>query len=180
LPRKAKTVNAQPNRKPKLMAETGLIEIDNPYWGSNSPIEHRRVVAVRSLRDDALGQMHDRHQISEPQYRAGRSWQGEYEASGIGRIKAQDTTQEPVDGSRRVASGITDRQQRAMKRLARWKSTLGPSGWQLTSMILGDKRSTREATLTIYGEASPANLKFVGRRFRECLDELARDLGLVP
>ena len=165
--------------KMALAADIGMLEVDNPGYEAGHPGSIRRVVVPRSLRDDPLGQMHDRAQITEPQYRAGRQVQADYELSGQGRIAGQDTTREPVDGGGYLRMPVTDSQIAAGRRLDRWRSTLGESGWAVCSAVLIDKRTVREMTQLYYGEASPANLKYAGRRFRECLDILAKRMGLV-
>lgn len=164
-----------------LMLNTGLVEVANPYYGPASPQEHRVIVAIRTLRDDPLGQMHDRHQVSEHQYRAGRQIQSDWELSGRdGRLKAQDTTQEPVDGGRAPSSrlGTTDAGMAASRRLDSYAGLLGAAGWQLLKLVLIDKRTLRECAQVMHVTASAANLKYVGRRFRECLDDVAVKMGL--
>ena len=178
----------------QLAPDTALREVDNPYFGPTSPAEHRRILAVANLRNDPLGQMYHRGQLGPivigaddkseafARYRAGRLWQADYEAAGIGRIKSQDTTIEPVDGGGGASHqrfGVTDRQVQAMRRLRHWQKLLGSDGWRLTVTVLGDKRSVREATQVLYGEASKAKMTYAGHRFRECLDALAELMGLT-
>lgn len=141
-----------------------------------------RVERERNLRDDPLGQMHDRRQIEEHQYRAGRQFQDDWEVSGrSGRMRGMDTTQEPVDGGRNASSrlGVTDRSLAASRRLNAYETELGAYGWRLATLVLVDKRTLRECAQVIHGTAlKPANVTFVGHRFRECLDTLAERMGL--
>jgi hypothetical protein len=167
-------------RKAKPMAaDMAMLEIENPYWSPSAPEQHRRVMAARALRDDPIGQMHSRHQLTEPQYMAGRQVQADYERSGQGRIPGQDTSREPVQGGPLHRTAVTDAQMAARDRLERWKATLGQDGWRLCAAVLIDKRTVREATLHLYQEASPAKVTYAGHRLRECLDALAKRMGLV-
>src|SRR3990167_1373238 len=93
-----------------------------------------RVMAHRQLRDDPLGQMHARRQLGdgsegEARYRAGRAFQVEHEAAGVGRLRSSGDICEPVDNGGRVADGITDRQLAAIKRREEWRGLLGKAGF---------------------------------------------------
>lgn len=136
------------------------------------------VTVDRALRDDPLGQMHDRHQVTEPQYQAGRRWQALYEAAGA-QVKSSGFLQEPVDGSGAAKQGVTDRQMRAHRSLAAYAVQLGPHGNQIVHWVLADKLSLLEVANRRHGTISRATMVYVGRRWRECLDTLAVCMGLA-
>ncbi len=157
-----------------------MLEVDNPEYQAGNPDSIRTVAVVRELRDDPLGQMHDRYQINAAQYEAGRLFQSTWERAGrSGRIKGMDTTQEPVDGSPPPSRGMSDRALIAGRRLDTWKANLGAHGWRLAVLVLIDKRPLRECAQLMHVTATPANTKYVGRRFREILDALTTDMGLA-
>lgn len=168
------------------MPSVAVMEVPNPH-GLRVPdmihvrgelrAKERTVVVVRQLRDDPLGQMHDRKQINFAQYRAGRIYQAYHEAAGIGTVRSQDPSVEPVDGGGHVPAGITDRQARAMDQLKKWHRLLGSDGTSIIDSVLVHKRTIREAA-TRYGPLTRANLVYTGHRFRECLDTLAGQMGL--
>jgi hypothetical protein len=155
------------------------ITVANPYYSPSAPAEHREVKAWQSLRDDPLGRMFHRRQISESQYRAGRAWQSLWDAAEIGRIKTLDLTQTPVDGSPSASQGLSDRQWKAMQSLATLKAKLGLQGTYIVQAILVDKRTIRSLAETSGSFPAPAVTRYLGHRLRECLDEIARTLGLA-
>lgn len=142
-----------------------------------------RIAAAVSLRDDPLGLLYHRGRddcrIGEAQYRAGRQWQATYEAAGVGRLRSPGDIREPVDGGGIVSDGITDRQMRAHKTLNAWHAELGREGRVILEAVLAEKRSLREVAQDRYGGATPPNVRYVGRRFRECLSTLATAMGLA-
>ena len=141
-----------------------------------------RVPGIMVLRDDPLGHMYHkgRHEIrlGRAQYMAGRKWQETYEAAGIGRVRSPSDIREHVDGGGIAHSGATDRQMRAHKLLKDYADTLGREGARLVEAVLADKCTLRQMAQRIHGQASAANIKYVGRRFRECLSTLAKEMGL--
>lgn len=140
------------------------------------------ISATVTLRDDPLGHMHrkgrDDTRIGSAQYHAGRVWQRTYEAAGIGRIRSPGDIREPVDGGGIAHSGATDRQMQAHKRLAMWRALLGTQGALIIEDVLAEKRTLRQVAQARYGGTESATIKYVGRRFRECLSTLAKDMGL--
>jgi len=161
-----------------MLDKPASIIVDNPLYQAGHPGSIRRIEVERSLRDDPLGQMHARNQIMEHQYAAGRLWQRAFENAGIGHIKAMDTTQEPVDGGGAFRDPLTDRRMRAYNDLKRWNGTLGKAGAQIINYVLCDKRSLREVGQLMHASTERATMVYVGKRFRECLDQLAAEMGL--
>lgn len=97
-----------------------------------------KITVTRNLRDDPLARLHDRGQITEPMFFAGRHWQLLYENSQIGRIGSSGDLKEPVDGSPPSREPITDRQVRASKEIARIEIALGSIFARLVRDVLGD------------------------------------------
>lgn len=140
------------------------------------------VPAVVTLRDDPLGHMYHRGRdgtrLGRAQYEAGLKWQRVYEAAGIGKLRSSGNIREPVDGGGIAHSGATDRQMQAHKLLARYRGILGAQGAIIVEDVLAEKRTLREVAQARYGGVESATIKYVGRRFRECLSTLAKDMGL--
>jgi hypothetical protein len=136
-----------------------------------------------NLRDDPLGHMYHRGReeirLGRAQYEAGRKWQRTYEMAGIGRVRSPSDIREHVDGGGIAHSGATDKQMQAHALLHHWRGVLGDRGAELVEAVLADKRTLRQMALKLHNEASAANIKYVGRRFRECLSTLAKEMGLA-
>lgn len=161
------------------IAATGpTLTVDNPYYGPTTPDEHRKVTAPRALRDDPLGQMHDRGQVDAAQYAAAREWQRQYEAAGAPMPSSGDL-QEPVDAGGNHKPGITDRQINAGRSLARLGAKLGPRGNQIVHLVLADKMTLREVANRLYFSTERHTMIYLGARWRECLDTLAVETGFA-
>lgn len=154
------------------------IELPNPRYQPGHPEELKRVTVVRALRDDPLGRLHARKQIGEAQYRAGREWQAAYEDCAIGHVGSIDPSNEPVDGSPKHAGPNLDRITRAARKLAKWDRALGQDGSAIVRDILAERRSIEQVAAR-RGECSRTALDYFGRRFRECLTALAREMGYI-
>jgi hypothetical protein len=137
----------------------------------DDPIEiGAKMSAVRSIRNDPLAGLHSRRHIDEAQYHAGRAFQHDFETAERGP-RAIDPSKEAVDGGQ-MPEPITEAQRKAAKKLAVVYRALGQSGSALVHDVLIHGR-----TMEQIGESrqmvSELELKYLGRRFRECLDELA-------
>ncbi len=153
------------------------IEIENPYFSPSAPAEQRRIKAVQSLRDDPLGLMHSRKQVSDSQYRAGRRWQALWAAKEVGGVRSIDLTQTPVDGSPMGFTGLSERQRQAMKEVEHLQDILGRDGYALVCGVLVDKHTIREIADAGSRMPGKATTTYVGHRFRECLSTLAKAMG---
>jgi len=149
------------------------IEVDDPFeFGA-------KISTVRSIRNDPLAALHSRQQIDEAQYHAGRAYQHDFETAERGP-KAIDPSKEAVDGGI-IPEPITEAQRKAVMRLNRAERQLGQNGSSLAHDVLITGLSMQQV-----GErrqmTSEAELKYLGRRFRECLDCLALvyDLAMHP
>lgn len=158
--------------------ETGTIVVENPVEYAERQV-NPTIVATRSLRQDPLGQMHHRRQISEAQYEAGRRWQRLYEAAGP-RLKSPGDIAEPVDGSRPPRDGVTDWQIKAQDELKRYAALLGARQALLVHLVLADKLSLWTATARLFPhEVNQYRRKFTGLWFRDALTTLAKAMALA-
>lgn len=145
--------------------------VDDPY--ATYPGEKIRVTL--STRDDPLAEMRARKQIDEAQFIVGRLWQTHHENSEIGGVKAIDPTKEAVDGGR-MAEPLGEIQIRAFRRLNEARTALGFQGHYLISCILGERLSVQQ-TSTRLGLTTEREFNYISRRFRECLETLAKLWG---
>jgi hypothetical protein len=143
-------------------------EVDDPYEQGG------KIIVMRNLRDDPLGRLHDRRQIDEAQYQGGRAFQDDFEAAERGP-RAIDPSKEFVDGGM-MPEPITEAQRKAVKRLAGVNRDLGQNGSALIYAVLID-RLTLEKICDDRGLKAERERLYVGRRFRECLDDLAKYYG---
>lgn len=135
-----------------------------------------RVTVARALRDDPLARLHHHHQVTEAQYHAGRRWQALYEDSQVGRMGSSGDLKEPVDGSRRIAEPLSDKQRKAARQILEIDAILGRVGASLTRDILGEGLSFDLAAVK-HGRSDRMMREWIGKRFRECLTTLAKELG---
>lgn len=143
----------------------------------DDPLEHgAKLTVLRSLRDDPLAGLHAAGQIDQCSYIAGRHWQRAFEiAQGTG-MRAIDPTREHVDGGGIPQATVTDAQIKAFADLTKASKALGMEGESIVMDVLG-----RGLTLAIAagkrGLITEAERKYIGRRFRECLDTLSGTFG---
>jgi len=140
--------------------------VQDPYSDTGEQLQ-----VLRSLRDDPLAAMIARGQIDEAQFQAGRKWQKLHDCSTIGVIRAIDPAKEAVDGGGRVES-ITDRQISAFTELRESYEALGTYGKTLVFYVLGEGLNITQAAVRM-NCSTESEVKYIGRRFRECLESLA-------
>lgn len=166
----------------------GVMEIPDPFAFRDLNRNERGEIAyhepkltvVRTLRDDPLARLHDRAQITDIQYHAGRLWQALYEDSqGAGGLRSSGDIKEHVDGSPPLAGPITDKRQKATKRIIQLDHALGGFGAMMVRDVLVSGRTMAKVSLAHGMIANDKTLLYLGRRFRECLDTLAGELGLA-
>jgi hypothetical protein len=170
------TTMASRRRKPSLPAfaeDIVVIDVDNPY-----EVGPRKIQVAARTRDDFLRGLHSRGQIDQAQFEAGRLWQRYRELAEIGNVRGIDPTVEPVQGGPGFPEPLTDQQRKAVAKLVEARQELGRFGAELVESVLGRK-------LTITGAAaergfiSTRGVLFLGKRFGECLESLARLWGFV-
>jgi hypothetical protein len=145
-------------------------EVDDPFE------QGAKIIVMRNLRNDPLAGLHARGSVDEAQYHAGRAFQHDFETAERGPC-AIDPSKEFVDGGK-PPEPITDAQQKAVKRLNRAERELGQLGSALTHGVL-IKGCTIWTFTAAQGRGTEAELKYYGKRFRECLDSLALVYGFA-
>ena len=133
------------------------------------------IQVVRSLRDDPLAGMKARGQIDEAQYLAGRDWQMYQEHSEIGGVRAIDFTRDAVDGGRFKEPDIT-RMSVALAELKAGRALLGEYGASIVEDVLMRRRTIVEIA-NARMMPRQREIDYLGRRFRECLESLAKHWG---
>lgn len=154
------------------LAEVAPIEVDDPYGLEPGD----QIGVVRQLRGDPLAALHSRKQISEEQYYGGRAYQRDFEAAERGP-QAIDPTKEKVDGGR-PPEPLQDGQVKALESLKQAHRALGQSGAALAKGFLID-RLTIEQVCQSRGLFGIREKLYIGRRIRECLNELAVIYGFA-
>lgn len=162
-----------------------LADVDKPYGARLTtrrvadPFEAgKHVVATASIRDDPLGRLHARRQVTESQYAAGHYLQAMFELAEIGSVQAMDPGKPAVDGRGQFVEPITDAHVRAVRRIGEAREALGKAGFGLVVDVLGS-RMFMEQCAAKRGLNGKAALEYLGKRFRECLDEAAELYGFV-
>jgi hypothetical protein len=151
-------------------AQVSPIEVDDPLEIGG------KLIVMRSTRNDPLANLHARHSIGEAQYHGGRAFQHDFEAIEHG-AKAVDPSQPYVDCSV-VARGVSDSFSKALVRLNLANKELGQNGAALTRDVLITGLSIAQVAEK-RGVGGEIELKYLGRRFRECLDCLALVYGFA-
>ena len=164
------TIHDRKSTDAPASASVAPIEVDDPYEAGG------KIVTLRNLRDDPLGRLHDRHQIDEAQYLAGREYQADWERAEKGP-KAIDPSKEAVDGGT-TPDPIDEGQTKALVRINGVLRQLGADGSAIVHDVLVHAL-TMETIADRRGFAGRAWVEYFGKRLRECLVTLARELGYV-
>jgi hypothetical protein len=83
-----------------------------------------------------------------------------------------------VDGGGVGRTEVTDRQLEAFAKLREAGRALGPEGEALACNVLADGLAIKEIARR-RGQPTEMKVKYLGARFRECLETLARHWGFV-
>ena len=143
-------------------------EVDDPYeYGA-------KIIAIRSTREDPLGDLHARKMIDEAQYQAGRAFQHDFETAESG-ARAIDFTKEAVDGGI-MPDPLSEARMRSGRQLAIVYRRLGMSGSAIAHDFLIHNRTRRQVAES-RGYSGKRYEEYFGIRFRECLDCLALVYG---
>jgi hypothetical protein len=145
-------------------------EVDDPFE------EGATILVLRNLRDDPIAAMRQAGQVDECQYMAGRHWQKAYELAEIGGAKAIDYGKEKVDGGQIAQATLSDQQARAFADLSKAQAALGDYGSSVVHDILA-QHMTLQQCCDRRMMVRDVEVRFLGRRFRECLDTLAKIFG---
>lgn len=162
-----------------------LSAVDKPYGAKLAtrrvadPFEAgKHVVVTASIRDDPLGRLHARRQVTESQYAAGHFLQSMFELAEIGSVQAMDPGKPAVDGRGQFVEPITDSHRRAVKKLSAARAALGKGGYGLVFDVLGSRMFIEQCAAK-RGLNGKHAVEYLGKRFRECLDEAAELYGFV-
>lgn len=151
-------------------ADVGAIEVEDPYETGG------KIVTLRNLREDPLGRLHDRRQIDEAQYLAGREFQADWERAEKGP-QAIDPSKEAVDGGC-MPDPIDEGQTKALVRINGVLRQLGADGSAIVHDVLVHGL-TMEKIANRRELAGQKWVEYFGKRFRECLDCMAEYYGLA-
>jgi hypothetical protein len=153
-----------------IAGHMAVMEVDCPID------QGAKLMVLRNTRNDPLAGMHARKFIDEAQYHAGRAFQNDFETAERGP-RAIDPGKEWVDGGM-PPEPITERQQRAILKLAQIHAALGLDGSAIVSDVLihGIGISQLVSRRGYQGEHWR---KYFGRRFNECLNTLAVVYGFA-
>lgn len=165
------------------VAHLGTVAVLDPgeeaevFAGKRGVHQLAKRLKVVNLRDDPVGQMAKREQITAAQLEAARRWQAWHDAAQIGSVRSFDPTAINVDGGQ-LREVVTDAHRAAVKRLVSADRQLGERGAMIVRRILGD-RMTIVQLGAIMGVSTEKELKRLGWRVRECLDTLVKATGVV-
>jgi hypothetical protein len=154
-----------------LQGHVAVVEADDPLELGG------RIDVVVNLRDDPLRKLKEMQSIDHAQFEAGRQWQRVWEAAEVGSVRSIQL-QERVQTSGPTGDSITERQRVAFGELRRANAALGMEGEALVRDILGRRWTLKEAARR-RGMDNDYGAKYVGQRFRECLETLAVVFNLV-
>jgi hypothetical protein len=105
------------------------------------------LTVVTALRDDPLGRMFARRQIDQPQFRAGREYQGLIDAVEVPGLRSVDLEKTKIDGAR-FGEPFSDRQRRLAAQLRKVDQTLtgrfGSEGLTVSRGVLSDRKSLEQ------------------------------------
>lgn len=168
-PNDLKTVHDRRTTDLLRNAQVAPIEVDDPLEIGG------KLIVMRSTRDDPLADHHARGHIDEAQYQGGRAFQDDFQAAERGP-KAFEM-REWVDGGA-APEPLTERQRRAGRQLAVVYRELGADGSALAHDVLVHGRTMKQVSAA-RGLGGKTWEEYFGRRFRECLDCLARVYGFA-
>lgn len=173
---KARKRRAGRKRKQQITlpkVEIAVIEVDDPYFDPKTPESRsnpRKMKATINARESYAMWLYARRHIDHAELLAAKRIRGAWERLGGAGARAIDYSRERVDGGA-APQTISDDHLLAARILKDALSTLGPAGYDLTIKLacMGlwiSDLSSREA-----------QQKYLGMRFRECLDSLAAHWG---
>jgi hypothetical protein len=177
-------------RRPSLknLARASILHVVDPHendqfhagWLPRPPRPRPKLV---NLRDDPVGVMHRRGLLGEGtdaeiRLLAARRLEALYENAAIGALQAMDPGKDVIDGGG-FGEPDTERRMAAQQELDYIANRLGEEGTELVELVLWSKMSIPQVAM-LQGRPyhQRLELKFLGRRFRECLDTTAVCFGL--
>jgi hypothetical protein len=171
--RKSRRAVARNGASRGIAVDTAAIDVDDPHATRRG----QKIRVQRQLRSDPLARLHSHRQIDEAQYHAGRAYQRDVETAER-FVRSLDLTRERVDGGA-PSEPLTDEQVRARKRLTELKSVLGRTMHCVTHAVLVEGLSMETVAVRLFNRDGEVSAKYYGRLFRDALDVLAGEYGLV-
>lgn len=163
--------------------DVGIRMIDDPFEVKRGRKPKPLRAKLVNLRDDPVGQMAKREQITSLQLQAARHWQALHDvAAGVGGSRAIDPSAMKVDGGR-FSDPINDLQIGSIKQLQQIDMNLGHIGATLVRRVLGERMTVAQVAVLL-GEPCETERQRqreserLGWRLRECLDTLVDCMGL--
>ena len=144
-------------------------EVDDPYERGG------QISAIRSVRNDPLGDRLARGRIDQAQYLAGREFQKHFRMAEKG--PRSPSLSEAIDGTP-LHEGLTDSQLKAWAWLSKCYRKLGSDGSALINDMLIHGRTTGQVAAS-QGLKGAEWQRYYARRFSECLNTLARVYGFA-
>jgi hypothetical protein len=145
-------------------------EVEDPFE------QGATILVLRNLRDDPIAAMRSKGYVDECQFMAARHWQKAYELAEIGGAKAIDYERTKVDGGQIAQATVSDQQARAFADLSRARAGLGDYGSSIVFDVLGCHMTIQKCAERRM-MVREIEIKYIGRRFRECLDTMAIIFG---
>ena len=131
-----------------------------------------------AVRDDPVVLMHSRRDISDAQFMAASVVRLAFELVHSSGLKSVDASSPYVDGGLPKTDSPNVQRSAAASKLARARVLLGEYSFQLISSILADGVSISTLASQEPGDHHLAR-RYIGKRFRDALDELAVLFDLV-
>lgn len=143
-------------------------EVDDPFEIG------AKIIVMRQIRNDPLAALQTRGHIDQAQYDAGRKFQMDFEDASQGP-RAIDPSAPYVDCSR-VDRSVSPKVSDALGSLAEAFKLLGQDGSAIVISVAVHGMTIGQVAVS-RGMSSKSDLNYLGRRFRECLNSLAKLYG---
>lgn len=153
--------------------EIAVIEVDDPYFDAKTPESRanpRKMKATINARESYAMWLYAREHIDHAELLAAKRIRGAWERLGGAGARAIDYTREKVDGGA-MPQTISDDHLRAARILKDAQAVLGPAGYDLTIKLACMGLWISDLS------SKEVHQKYLGMRFRECLDTLSAHWG---
>ena len=164
-----------PSRRRKK--RTSSIAVDNPYFNRAAPADTTNPAKIKARinrRESYPVYLFHRGTVDEAEFIAAKRSCAVYETIGGAGARAIDYGRQQVDGGQ-IAQSVTEAQLYASQTLHQMLKVLGSEGYHLTLNLTGAGLWPRD----LAGEDEQRQRsRYIGERFKECLDVLAVHWGL--
>jgi hypothetical protein len=159
--------------KPVSLPHIGLIEVDNPLFGSKhatDDVTSRRIITGYNHRESFIGFLYGKRKITDAERMAGDKVRKAFETMGGAGAQAIDYSRAKVDGGK-IADPISVRQLEAGSVLRDCHKTLGAAGHDLVIKLCGECQWPKDLT------RDERKQDYLSMRLRECLETLSVHWG---